>query len=58
MCSVALRMTPDGRPYARFKRALEVRSVSQAELAARERTSSFQPGWQCLRGGGGAVLGC
>jgi hypothetical protein len=29
-------MTAQGRPYARFKRALEVRSVFQAEIAARE----------------------
>ena len=29
-------MTAQGRPYARFKRALEVRSVFQAEDAARE----------------------
>jgi hypothetical protein len=29
-------VTAEGRPYARFKRALEVRSVSQAEIAARE----------------------
>jgi hypothetical protein len=29
-------MTSDGRPYARFRRALEVRSVLQAESAARE----------------------
>jgi hypothetical protein len=29
-------MTSDGRPYARFRRALEVRSLMQAETAARE----------------------
>jgi hypothetical protein len=29
-------MTQEGRPYARFRRALEVRSVLQAETAARE----------------------
>jgi hypothetical protein len=29
-------MTPEGRPYARFRRALDVRSVMQAETAARE----------------------
>ena len=29
-------MTAEGRPYARFRRALEVRSVFQAETAARE----------------------
>jgi|SRR5436190_15134648 len=29
-------MTSEGRPYARFRRALEVRSVMQAEMAARE----------------------
>jgi hypothetical protein len=29
-------VTAEGRPYARFKRALEVRSACQAELAARE----------------------
>ena len=29
-------MTSQGRPYARFQRALEVRSVPQAEAAARE----------------------
>jgi hypothetical protein len=29
-------MTSEGRPYARFRRALEVRSVFQAEIAARE----------------------
>src|SRR5215470_5873740 len=29
-------MTSDGRPYARFRRALEVRSVMGAETAARE----------------------
>jgi hypothetical protein len=29
-------MTSDGRPYARFRRALDVRSVLQAETAARE----------------------
>jgi hypothetical protein len=29
-------MTSDGRPYARFRRALDVRSVMQAEMAARE----------------------
>jgi len=29
-------MTSDGRPYSRFQRALEVRSVMQAEAAARE----------------------
>ncbi len=29
-------MTSEGRPYARFRRALEVRSVMQAETAARE----------------------
>ncbi len=29
-------MTSEGRPYARFRRALEVRSVFQAETAARE----------------------
>jgi hypothetical protein len=29
-------MTAQGRPYARFKRALDVRSVFQAEDAARE----------------------
>jgi hypothetical protein len=29
-------MTAEGRPYARFRRALDVRSVMQAEAAARE----------------------
>jgi len=29
-------MTAEGRPYARFRRALDVRSVIQAESAARE----------------------
>jgi hypothetical protein len=29
-------MTSDGRPYSRFRRALEVRSVLQVEAAARE----------------------
>ena len=29
-------MTSEGRPYARFRRALEVRSVMGAETAARE----------------------
>jgi hypothetical protein len=29
-------MTSDGRPYARFRRALDVRSVGTAELAAQE----------------------
>jgi hypothetical protein len=29
-------MTSEGRPYARFRRALDVRSVMQAEMAARE----------------------
>jgi hypothetical protein len=29
-------MTAEGRPYARFRRALDVRSVLQAEAAARE----------------------
>lgn len=29
-------MTTEGHPYARFHRALDVRSVGQAELAARE----------------------
>ena len=29
-------MTSEGRPYARFRRALDVRSVMQAETAARE----------------------
>jgi hypothetical protein len=29
-------VTSDGRPYARFRRALEVRSVLQAETAVRE----------------------
>jgi hypothetical protein len=29
-------MTSEGRPYARFPRALDVRSVMQAESAARE----------------------
>ncbi len=29
-------MTSDGRPYARFRRALDGRSVMQAETAARE----------------------
>jgi hypothetical protein len=29
-------MTAEGRPYAGFRRALEVRSVMQAETAARE----------------------
>jgi hypothetical protein len=29
-------MTSDGRPYARFRRALDVRSILQAETAARE----------------------
>src|SRR5262249_36991727 len=29
-------MTAEGRPYARFRRALDVRSVMQAETAARE----------------------
>jgi len=29
-------MTSEGRPYARFRRALEVRSLMQAEWAARE----------------------
>jgi hypothetical protein len=29
-------MTSEGRPYARFRRALDVRSVVQAETAARE----------------------
>jgi hypothetical protein len=29
-------MTAEGRPYARFRRALAVRSVLQAESAARE----------------------
>jgi hypothetical protein len=29
-------MTAEGRPYARFRRALEVRSVFQAETAARD----------------------
>jgi hypothetical protein len=29
-------MTSEGRPYARFRRPLDVRSVMQAETAARE----------------------
>jgi hypothetical protein len=29
-------MTSEGRPHARFRRALEVRSIMQAEWAARE----------------------
>jgi len=29
-------MTSEGRPYARFRRALDVRSVMQAEIAAQE----------------------
>jgi hypothetical protein len=29
-------MTSEGLPYARFRRGLEVRSVMQAEIAARE----------------------
>jgi len=32
----ALSMTAEGRPYARFRRALAVRNVMQAETAARE----------------------
>src|SRR6476661_6887553 len=34
--SPRLRMTAEGRPYARFRRALDIRSVMQAETAARE----------------------
>ena len=36
MCSLSCGMTSEGRPYARFRRALEIRSVLQAESAARE----------------------
>ena len=36
MCSLAWGMTFEGRPYARFRRALQVRSVMHAETAARE----------------------
>jgi hypothetical protein len=36
VCSLAFRMTSDGRPYAHFRRALDARSVMQAETAARE----------------------
>ena len=36
VCSIASGMTSDGRPCARFRRALDVRSVFQAETAARE----------------------
>ena len=36
MCSLRLAHDSGGRPYARFRRALEVRSVMQAEWAARE----------------------
>ena len=35
-CSVACRMTSDGTAYTRFRRSIEVRSVSQAEMAMRE----------------------
>jgi hypothetical protein len=34
--SILSCMSSDGRPYARFRRALDVRSVLQAEAAARE----------------------
>ena len=55
-------MTAEGRPYARFRRALEVRSVMQAEMATREwlsRLLAESPAmtadevavaWGCLRG--------
>ena len=36
VCSLAWGMTFEGRPYARFRRALQVRSVMHAETAARE----------------------
>jgi hypothetical protein len=34
--SLAWRMTSDGTAYTRFRRSIEVRSVSQAEMAIRE----------------------
>jgi hypothetical protein len=36
VCSPKLAHPSEGRPYARFRRALEARSVLQAETAARE----------------------
>jgi hypothetical protein len=38
-CSLAWRMTSDGTAYTRFRRSIEVRSVSQAEMAMREMPS-------------------